>query len=180
MSELEITDSKVDPGVIVISLIGSLNENTIDILEKAIHKHLSANELKFVIDCEELTYLNSKGVGAFNWAIGGIRKHDGDIKFSRVKGKARNVFDMLGISEFIQIYKTVDEAVEAFADPSVKPEGAESFSYITAKDEKYYHYSWCPEAKKIDKDDIVEFKSRIEVFGLDKTPCPICRPADMA
>jgi anti-anti-sigma factor len=180
MSDLEITDRKVDPGVIVISLVGSLNEETIDTLEKVIHKHLNASELKFVIDCEKLTYLNSKGVGAFNWAIGGIRKYDGDIKFSRVKGKARNIFDMLGISEFIQIYKTVEEAVEAFSDPSVKPEGAESFSYVTADEDEYYHYSWCSEVKKIDKDDIVDFKSRIEVFGSNKIPCPKCRPADMA
>jgi len=180
MTGLEITEKVVGHGIVVIGLSGSLHEATVKLLEDAIRKHLDLGTPRFVIDCENLTYLNSKGVGAFNWAIGGIRARGGDIKFSRVKGKAKNIFDMLGLDEFIQICQSPEAAVKAFTDPNAKPLGAESLSYVTAKDSKYYHYSWCKEAKKLDQKTLIKVTSRLEFFGTEKLPCPVCRPADLA
>ncbi|MHC4661541.1 MAG: STAS domain-containing protein [Planctomycetota bacterium] len=176
MDGLEINENVLDSGIAVLTLVGALSEDTIDDLETAIRKQLDAGIMQFVIDCEKLSYLNSKGVGAFNWAVGGVRARKGDIKFCNVKGKAKSVFDMLGIGEFIQIYPSAESAADAFKDPSGKPEGAESVSFVAGKDGKYYHFSWCEDAKDIAEEGKIEVSSRIELFGTEKMPCPNCRP----
>jgi len=43
-----------------------------------------------------------------------VRGKEGDLKLANMSSKIQNLFDMLGFSQIIRIYDTLDQANEAF------------------------------------------------------------------
>jgi anti-sigma B factor antagonist len=101
-------------GVSVIDLKGYLDAHTAPDLENAFQKLLSDRKFNIVVNCKELTYISSAGLGVFMAFIEDVRKNKGDIKLSNMSPKVYNVFDLLGFPILYEIYKDEQEAVVRF------------------------------------------------------------------
>ena len=101
-------------GVSVIDLRGYLDAHTAPDLENAFQKLLSDRKFNIVVNCRELTYISSAGLGVFMAFIEDVRKNKGDIKLSNMSPKVYNVFDLLGFPILYEIFKDEQEAVVRF------------------------------------------------------------------
>jgi anti-sigma B factor antagonist len=115
MSEFKIAQRETS-NVNVLELKGYLDAHTAPRLEEAFENLLKANRTKIVVNCRDLSYISSAGLGVFMAFIEDVRKNSGDIKLSNMSSKVYNVFDLLGFPLLYEIFKDETEAVSRFHD----------------------------------------------------------------
>jgi anti-sigma B factor antagonist len=115
-----MTDFKIHhrdgEGVSVIELKGYLDAHTAPDLETAFQKLLTEKKYNVVVNCRDLSYISSAGLGVFMAYVEDIRKNMGDIKLTNMSPKVYNVFDLLGFPILYEIYKEEQEAVSRFKE----------------------------------------------------------------
>jgi len=103
-------------GVIVIDLKGYLDAHTAPDLENAFQKLMNDRKFNIIVNCKELSYISSAGLGVFMAFIEDVRKNKGDIKLTNMSPKVYNVFDLLGFPILYEIYKDEQEAITRFKE----------------------------------------------------------------
>ena len=115
MSEFKV-QHRDGEGVSVIDLMGYLDAHTAPDLENAFQKLLNEKKFNIVVNCKDLSYISSAGLGVFMAFIEDVRKNQGDIKLTNMSPKVYNVFDLLGFPILYEIYKDELEAVKKFGE----------------------------------------------------------------
>ena len=103
-------------GVSVIELKGYLDAHTAPDLETAFQKLLTEKKYNVVVNCRDLSYISSAGLGVFMAFIEKVRENEGDIKLSAMSDKVFNIFDLLGFPLLYEIFKTEEEAINKFKE----------------------------------------------------------------
>jgi len=113
MSEFKIAQREKD-AVHVLELKGYLDAHTAPALEEAFQTLLKNQCFNIVVNCKDLSYISSAGLGVFMAYIEDVRKNKGDIKLSNMSPKVYNVFDLLGFPLLYEITKDEQDAVKKF------------------------------------------------------------------
>ncbi|MBI5216416.1 MAG: STAS domain-containing protein [Ignavibacteriae bacterium] len=98
----------------VVDIKGYLDAHTAPDLESAFSKLLDDKKFKIVVNCKNLNYISSAGLGVFMMFIEEVRKNSGDIKLSNLTPKVYNVFDLLGFPLLYDITQEETDAVKKF------------------------------------------------------------------
>jgi anti-sigma B factor antagonist len=115
MSDFKIGQREMT-SVNVLELKGYLDAHTAPKLEEAFQNLIASKKTKIVVNCRELSYISSAGLGVFMAFIEDVRKTEGDIKLSNMTPKVYNVFDLLGFPLLYEIFKDETEAVKRFGE----------------------------------------------------------------
>jgi anti-sigma B factor antagonist len=99
----------------VVELRGYLDAHTSPELENTFQKLLQEGKYKIVVNCKDLSYISSAGLGVFMAFIEDVRKHNGDIKLSNMSPKIYNIFDLLGFPLLYDITNDESDAVKKFS-----------------------------------------------------------------
>ena len=114
MSNFKI-DKRETNNINILELKGYLDAHTTPDLEKAFQDLLEQRKFNIVVNCKDLTYISSAGLGVFMAYIEDVRKNQGDIKLSNMTSKVYNIFDLLGFPLLYDISKDENEAVNKFS-----------------------------------------------------------------
>lgn len=101
--------------VSVCSLFGFVDRHTIDLLDECLGGLIEANKPKIVIDCSELTYISSNGMGVFISYVSKARSLGGDIRLCNMRDIARTVITMLGLHRLFEVYEDRGEAISSYS-----------------------------------------------------------------
>lgn len=101
-------------GIHVLELKGYLDAHTAPDLEKAFQGLLETKKFNIIVNCKDLTYISSAGLGVFMAYIEDVRKNKGDIKLSNMSPKVFNVFDLLGFPLLYDITSDETDAITKF------------------------------------------------------------------
>jgi anti-sigma B factor antagonist len=115
MSDFKIALRERDT-VNVLDLKGYLDAHTAPKLEEAFQGLLKSARYNIVVNCKDLSYISSAGLGVFMAFIEDVRKNKGDIKLTNMTPKVFNVFDLLGFPLLYEILKDEQEAVRKFTE----------------------------------------------------------------
>ncbi len=113
MSEFKVL-VRDEPPVSVLELKGYLDAHTATELESAFENLVKGKKYNIIVNCKDLTYISSAGLGVFMAFIEDVRKNEGDIKLSNMSPKIFNVFDLLGFPLLYEIFKDEREAMQKF------------------------------------------------------------------
>jgi anti-sigma B factor antagonist len=116
MSEFKVTIREQSNNIHVIELKGYLDAHTAPILEDAFTKLVGEKKFRIIVNCQELNYISSAGLGVFMAFIEDMRGGAGDIKMSDMTPKVFNIFDLLGFPMLYDIVKTEDDALKIFEE----------------------------------------------------------------
>jgi anti-sigma B factor antagonist len=116
MSNFHIDHREAGP-INVLDIKGYLDAHTAPELEKAFQHLLDGKKFNIVVNCRELTYISSAGLGVFMAYIEDVRKNNGDIKLSNMTPKVYNVFDLLGFPLLYDITRDETDALNKFSGP---------------------------------------------------------------
>lgn len=116
MSQFNISTS-ASQGIDVLHLNGELDAHTAGILEDAFKSLISQNRTKIVVNCHQLLYISSAGLGVFMAYIEDVRDRDGDIKLTNMTPRVYNVFDLLGFPALYDILDDENDAIQSFTNP---------------------------------------------------------------
>lgn len=98
---------------VTIALDGELDASSSSLLDESLGNPNLAKYSKVLIDCSNLKYISSAGLGVFISHI--KRLQDANIKlvFFNMKDKIFNVFEVLGLDALLTIVPTEVEAAAA-------------------------------------------------------------------
>ena len=113
MSELVVESRAID-GIILLYPRGFINAHTVRLFEDELRKALSERRYNIVVNCAELAYIASAGLGALMGAIEEIRRNGGDLRLSDPTEAVLNIFEILGFTHLYQIFQSEGEAIESF------------------------------------------------------------------
>jgi len=115
MTDFKIAQRQHD-SVNVIELKGYLDAHTAPRLEEALQGLVDTRRFNIIVNCRDLSYISSAGLGVFMAFIEDVRKNRGDIKLTNMSPKVYNVFDLLGFPLLYEILGDEQEAVRRFFD----------------------------------------------------------------
>ena len=107
---IEVRD---EGGVTVVMPAGFINAHTVRDFESALEKVVSGRRYLILLNCQNLSYISSAGLGAIMGLIETVRENGGDILLSDLSDNVFAIFDTLGFTQLYRVFKCEDEALEA-------------------------------------------------------------------
>lgn len=114
MSDFKVQIREREDNIHIMELKGYLDAHTTPLLEDSFQKLLSEKKYRIIVNCKDLSYISSAGLGVFMAYIEDVRVAEGDIKLSDMTPKVFDIFDLLGFPMLYDILKTEEEAVKKF------------------------------------------------------------------
>ena len=113
MSELTVEARDLED-VTLIYPKGYINAHTVRLFEGEIRKAVQQQRFKIVVNCAELLYIASAGLGALMGAIEEIHENGGDLRLAELNETVRNIFEILGFTHLYRIFPTEMDAILSF------------------------------------------------------------------
>jgi anti-sigma B factor antagonist len=101
--------------VTLLALQGFVDRHTIELVDKALRDLLNRNRSQLVIDCAQLSYISSNGMGVFISYVNKARNQGGDIRFCCMRDIPKTLMSMLGLNRLFEVFEDRDGAVASFA-----------------------------------------------------------------
>ena len=93
----------------MVKLSGSVDAQTAPEFEKVVMNAVSKGRRKILVDCADLDFISSAGIGVFMVILSEVEK-DGYLRVMNLSDEVFESFDLLGIPEVMEICKDEKEA----------------------------------------------------------------------
>jgi anti-sigma B factor antagonist len=123
------------PGAAVVTLRGALDPKNVTLLIGALKKVGDRGLRTLILDLAEIRYINSMGLGSLINLADGLAAHGGGLVLAAPNPKVKVVFDLMGITQFFKMHKSVDAAIAAIARPKsagLRKQASSSFVPVDA------------------------------------------------
>ena len=101
----------------IVRLAGSLDMYSFPRLETQLSTLFQQGQYSIVLDCNELDYIGSAGLGALIGFAKQAREHHGDLKLLNVPERIYKIIELLGFTKVLQVFNAETEAVSSFSQP---------------------------------------------------------------
>ena len=105
---------KPDDEVLVIGLSGQLDTESCEYFLSCLEGEIKDGHIQLIVDCRNLEFISSMGLGMLLRAHSRMKKHGGDVKLARVGGTVAKVMQTVQLDKLLKIYPTVREARATF------------------------------------------------------------------
>lgn len=98
-----------DDNYYTLKISGEVDVTSSIKLDNALEQALNSTEKDILVDCHELEYISSSGLGVFTSRVSDSEESDQKIIIYGVSDKVMKVFSILGLDKVLPIFKTKDE-----------------------------------------------------------------------
>ena len=105
-----------DEQVLLFVISGSLDTMHCEYLHSVIEKQIQRGHTRLVLDCTDLTYVSSMGLGMMLRVHAKMKKLGGDVRLAGVQGTVADIVKLVRLDKILHMYSTVDEAVAELDD----------------------------------------------------------------
>lgn len=98
----------------LIRLSGSLDMYSFPRLEAQLNTIFQEGQYYVVLDCRELDYIGSAGLGALIGFAKQAREHKGDVRLLNVPDRIYKIIELLGFTKVLRVHNTEEDAVAGF------------------------------------------------------------------
>ncbi|MCF7873022.1 MAG: STAS domain-containing protein [Candidatus Omnitrophica bacterium] len=110
---MKISEEKRDD-TIIVSVSGEINIDTSPDLRKAFDQYTQQGIKKVIIDCVNLTYIDSSGLATLIELMQRLKKIEGELKICNLENKVKSVFEVTKLDKLFDICASQEQAVERF------------------------------------------------------------------
>jgi anti-sigma B factor antagonist len=110
---MQIKETRLDKYV-TLAPIGDLDANSSMKMDEAIQRQIDAEIYNLHIDCSELVYISSAGLGVFISFMEDLSANGGKFVFSNMNENIFKVFQLLGLESLMTIVKGREDAAKVF------------------------------------------------------------------
>ncbi len=128
----EVEYLKDIPQGVLLVLGGAIDAKTVPSFQENLNKLKESGITRFVLDMEQIKYVNSTGLGYLVNLADSVELQGGGIALVKIHPKVKVVFDMLGLNAFFKIHNNRKDALEHFRSTAG---GAGGSSKPTAEDD---------------------------------------------
>jgi anti-anti-sigma factor len=99
----------------LLRLSGSLDMYSFIRLESQINSLFQQGQYCIVLDCCDLDYIGSAGLGALIGFAKQAREHGGDVKLLSVPERILKIVELLGFTKVLSVHNSEQSALDSFA-----------------------------------------------------------------
>lgn len=110
---MQIRENRHDTYV-TLAPVGDLDANSSMQMDDAIQQQIDDERYNLHIDCSELIYISSAGLGVFISFMEELEGNGGKFVFSNMSENIFKVFQLLGLESLMKIVKNRDDVVKEF------------------------------------------------------------------
>jgi len=85
-------------------------------IKEVIKEQIDNNKRQIIINLDEVSYIDSSGIGALISSLSNLKKIGGGLKIINVHDSVKKVFELTKLTSFFEIYDNEDEAVADFLE----------------------------------------------------------------
>ncbi len=104
--------TEVREGYGLLRLFGDVTSDAEEALQKAQSSLPAENRNKLVLDLNQTHYINSAGIAAFIGLLNRVNDAGGVLRMAGLNKHFKKVIDTVGLSDYISIFDTVEEAIK--------------------------------------------------------------------
>ncbi len=113
--ELEIEKEERE-NILIIRPKGRVDPLTVENFDSSIKEGIGEGKFRIIIDCSELLYISSAGLGVLIGYIEEVRENRGDIIICCTSPKVHEIFDLLGFTKIYKFFPELKGAVAFFSN----------------------------------------------------------------
>jgi anti-sigma B factor antagonist len=98
--------------IYIIDIQGELDLYNSYKLKELLMKMLEKKIERFIINLEEVEYIDSSGIGALIYISSTLKKLSHKLAITNIHGSVKKVIEMTKLMEFFPIVETLDEAIK--------------------------------------------------------------------
>ncbi len=99
------------PGIAVVSIKGSIDPRNLESLSQTLAAARGRGFRTLVLDLGEIRYINSAGLSYLVSLSDILADRGGGLHLANPQPKVKVVFDLMGITQFFKLHRTVDTAL---------------------------------------------------------------------
>ena len=99
----------------VVRLSGSIDPLCLAPLQQSLEEAIDLGRRILILDLAEVRYINSAGLAYLVNLTDKLQRRRGALLLANPSPKVKIVFDLMGVSRFFKVFKTVDAALGAVA-----------------------------------------------------------------
>ena len=107
--------SRYKMGVEVLRFHGDLNASEMIRVKNRLTRLLNKNHKKLLIDFKEARHVELAGVGILVDRLMKVRAQKGDIKLCNLRPEVEKTFQMIGVGDLMESFRSEEEAILSFA-----------------------------------------------------------------
>ncbi|MEG0257054.1 MAG: STAS domain-containing protein [Christensenella sp.] len=88
---------------IMVDIVGDLDLNSVGHFKRELDEAIDQYETDIVIECKELRYIDSTGLGVLVSVLKKVKKYDGTIAINCLKPYLFKIFDVTGLTNVFEI-----------------------------------------------------------------------------
>jgi anti-sigma B factor antagonist len=100
-------------GYHILILVGEVDASNSVILDESIQKLIAGGSLAILIDCNELAYISSAGLGVFMSYLEDFQEKNIDFRIFGLSEKVFEVFKILGLHQIMAIFPDKETALSS-------------------------------------------------------------------
>lgn len=101
-------------GMMVLEVSGELDNYAVSDFTECLEFEIEKGHRKIIVDCSNLRFVSSMGIGTLVRIHGQMRKLGGDVKLANVHGMVADLFSITHIDRLFSIYPDIETAAKAF------------------------------------------------------------------
>ena len=113
---MELYYHELDRTVLILRADGGLNADNAADFVKQLEELIDFGVKKMIIDCTNLTYISSYGIGVLVRLHNRMNKYGGHVKFASPPGRVLQAMTLTRLAQMFEIYADVNQARLAFRE----------------------------------------------------------------
>lgn len=93
---------------------GSLDADTVAAFKKVAYDMVTAGTTRFIIDCTNLSFIDSMGLGVLISLLRRVRSRDGDVKVAALSDEVKTIFEITRLHRLFEVCQDPAAAVRKF------------------------------------------------------------------
>ncbi len=93
---------------------GSLDADTVSAFKKVAYDLVGAGSTRIVIDCANLTFIDSMGLGVLISLLRRVRQRNGDVKVASLSDEVKTIFEITRLHRLFDVCADASAAIRQF------------------------------------------------------------------
>lgn len=115
MAQFDITEQRVDDSVEVVVVQGYLDFEATPQLKERLAARIDAGVTNLIVDLSDTGFIDSTAIGVLVGVVKRLQACGGTLAVVSSRPEFRNLFEVIGLDEVIQLHYTTDHALTALS-----------------------------------------------------------------
>ncbi len=106
---------EIENDIAILDVDGDIDLYSASDLRDSVFEQIDMGKTKVIINLENVTYIDSSGIGTLITSLSKIKKINGKMCIINVYDSVKKVFELTKLTTFFKMYSSESEALEAFS-----------------------------------------------------------------